>query len=361
MKKTIALILALGMVFSLCACGQSTPSSAAPATEAPAADTPAAEAPSGSEDPLADLAPITITFAVTTAEEDVGTIACKNFIAAVEERSGGKITFDYYPNGQLGSLEELTEAMATGALDMGKLNPTMMTEYVPEWGLLILPFLVKDYDHFGRMMESDVVKEWESRMENYNISTLGYTYSAFRSICSKTPITTVADCNGILIRSAETKIYLDTLSRMGFKPTPVPYNEMYTALQSGIVDAAEPSANVIRDMELYKICPYVCRSNHMFSFDSINISTALLNSLPEAYKTIIIEEAAKACEQEHLDAQALENSYFDDMAADGATITTWDNFQELIDLFMPYWQETIDAIGGTAQDFVDTAVTLAQN
>lgn len=355
MKKIIALLLALCMVFALCACGQSTE----PAKDAAPADTAQAAAPADA-DPLADLEPITITFAVTTADEDVGTIACKNFIEAVEERSNGKITFDYYPNGQLGSLQELTEAMATGALDMAKLNPTMMTEYVPEWGLLILPFLIKDYDHFGEVMKSDVVKDWESRMEDYNISTLGYTYSAFRSICSKTPITKVADCDGILIRSAETKIFIDTLSRMGFKPTPVPFNEMYTALQSGIVDAAEPSANVIRDMELYKLCPYICRSNHMFSFDSINISTSLLNSLPEAYKTIIVEEAAKACEQEHIDARELEDSYFNDMEADGATITTWDDFQELIDLFMPYWQETIDSIGGNAQDFVDTAVALAQ-
>lgn len=355
MKKVLALILALSMVFALCACGGSAPA-AETKTEAPATEAAAANA-----DPLADLKPITITFAVTTAEEDVGTIACKNFMAAVEERSGGKITFDYYPNGQLGSLEELTEAMATGALDMGKLNPTMMTEYVPEWGLLILPFLIKDYDHFGRVMESDVVKDWEARMEEHNISTLGYTYSAFRAICSKTPITKVSDCEGILIRSAETKIYVDTLSRLGFKPTPIPFNEIYTALQADVVDAAEPSANVIRDNEFYKLCPYVCRSNHMFSFDSINISTALLNSLPEEYKTIIIEEAAKACEQEHTDARELEDSYFSDMEADGATITTWDDFQELIDLFMPYWQETIDAIGGNAQDFVDTAVALAQN
>ena len=352
MKKALALILALVMVLSLCACGAKE--EAAPAAPAAPAEEAAPAVEKTEADLLAEAEPITITLGQNDSGDIPPVKGAEAMIAAIEERSGGKITFEYHNGGTLGNYVEMIESMAMGGLDMGVLDPTLMTEYAPELPMLVQPFLVKDFEHFGKILQLPEIKDAEANLAANNIYTLGYMYCGFRAMCfTNKEVTTVADCEGIILRSPEADIYMNTLKRLGMAPTPMAMPEMYQAMKQGVIEGAEPAAAGMDLYSLYEVCPYVLRSNHMFSFNSVVISTELWNSLPEVYKTIISEEVAKACADEQVAMEAAEDAYFEKFADYGCTITEWENYQELVDLFAPTWDETAAEIGGVAPSLLE--------
>ena len=348
MKRILAILMTLTMVLSLAACGGKEEAPAAKEetkTEAPAAKE---EAPATDADPLADLDPIVITVGLCNTLESYPGQGLVKIVDLVEERSGGKITFDVYPNSQLGGYVEMTESMAMGGLQMGELDPTLMTEYAPELPMLIQPFLIENYEHFGRVLALDEVRNAEAKLEENNIKTLGYMYCGFRSMCMNREVSNVAECEGLILRSPEADIYMNTLKRLGMAPTPMAMTEMYTAMKSGVIEGAEPAASAIWDNSLYEVCPYILKSNHMFSFNNIVVDANWFNSLPEAYQTLINEAVAEACAWEQVAMEEGEQEYFDKFVEAGCTVSEWDNYQELVDLFAPTWEETAASIGGDA-------------
>lgn len=362
-KKTriLSLLVAVCMITALCAgCSNSGTAAGTTAAATTAAGTTAAGTTAGAEDPLDKLEPVSFTLATTNAEAEMSDQGTRMFIELVEERSKGKIKFDYVPNAQLGSQQELAESMNLGTLTFGKLDPTTMNGYIPEFNMLIQPFLIQNYDHMAKAVQLDVIKKLEGRLATeFNITVLSWMWCGFRAMCSKTPIRNVADCKGILLRSPQAQIYMDTFNLLGMSPTPIAFSELYTAVQSGVVDGAEPAASVIYNNELYKLAPYVCRSNHMFSMNILCANTETWNSLPELYRQIMTECAAEAQVWQWKAMEDEEDGYFEKMAANGATITTWDNVQELVDLFTPYWQQSVDKIGGVAGQMLKDIQALA--
>lgn len=350
MKKAIALILAMLMVFSLCACGAKSEPAAAP-TAAPA-QTEAAKEPAAEKteaELLAECDPVVITLGQNDGGDIPPVKGAEAMIAAIEERSGGKITFEYHNGGTLGNYVEMIESMAMGGLDMGILDPTLMTEYSPEIPMLVQPFLIKDFAHFGRVLQLPEIKDCEAALAENNITVLGYFYCGFRAMCfTNKEVSSLADCEGIIIRSPEADIYMNTLKRLGMAPTPMAMTDMYQAMKQGVIEGAEPAAAGMDLYSLQEVCPYMLRSNHMFSFNAVVISTELWNSLPEVYKTIISEEAQKAAADEQVAMEAAEDSYFKKFEAAGCVVHEWDNYQELVDLFAPTWDETAAKIGGSA-------------
>jgi len=356
-KKLIALLLTFAMLFALCACGskkaEPAPAATTPApaasTPAPAASTPAPAAPKTEADLLAECKPIQITVGQNDSG-DIPAVKCtEEMLEAITQRSDGKITFNYQNGGALGSYVEMIESMALGGLDMGILDPTLMTEYAPEYQMLIQPFTIKDFAHFGKALDLPEVKGAEEALAANNITVLDYYYCGFRAMCfTKKEVKTLADCKGIIIRSPEADIYMNTLTRLGMKPTPMAMGDMYTAMKQGVIEGAEPAAVGMDIYSLYEVCPYMLRSNHMFSFNSIVLGTKFWNSLPEVYRTIISEEAAKAAAKEKVDMEASEDGYFDKFKSYGCTINNWANYQELVDLFAPTWDEAAAKIGGNA-------------
>ena len=138
---SILLILCmLAVVFTGCSQkGTEAPAASPNASSAPQTGSPS-EAPA--ETPFEELDPVVIKFATATNEGEQGEEAAQRFVALVEERSNGQITFEYYNSAQLGSQIELAESMSLGTLDAGKLDPTLMDSYIPEFKLLTLPFLL---------------------------------------------------------------------------------------------------------------------------------------------------------------------------------------------------------------------------
>ena len=225
--------------------------------------------------------------------------------------------------------------------------------------MLNFPFIIKDYAHAERVINSDVGKELSEKMaQKNNTLILAWHVNGFRNFCTKKPIRNVADCKNILLRSPEADVYMNTFKYLNMKPTPIPYGEMYTALQTGVVDGIETVPSIIYTGEYYKLAKYVCKSNHMISLNCVTVNKNFWAQLPQAYRDIIIQTLNKNQSEEFAEVKKSDDSYYALIQKGGGTITEWDNYQELVSLFTPFWSQMAAKIGGNAQKYIDKIKAL---
>ena len=341
MKRFIAMLLAVLMVLALAACGQIQAPAANEAPKAEANPAPAAEAAPA-------LKPITLKFGHANAVDTPVDVHCKMFAELVNQYSNGAITIEVYPAGQLGSLQELQDAVEFGNLDMCCGDSSMLSSVLPELGILNLPMLVTSYEQAEKVYSSDQVNQLVERLASeHSMRQLCWWWNGFRHLCTKTPITSPADCKGIKLRSPEAEIYVRTFSLLGFNPTPIPWGDTFQGIQTGIADGSDTTLEGIYNADLYTLCPNICLSGHIFSVVGVTINEDVWQSLPAEAQEIMMKAAEEVTAVERQTAIDGEAVYKQKMEDAGCTFTEFSNKQEIIDLFTDYWKETSDACNAT--------------
>lgn len=338
MKKVLALILALVMVFALCACGAE---SAAPKTDD-------AAAPAAPEEPAAEV--IELRLSSDNSPTDPICNAMYLWSDAVKEATNGGLIITVYPSAQLGDAETATQGCELGSIDIVQGDTGVISNWVADYGLTALPFIVADYEE-GEVMfyESDIVKNMDAKLlEEYGMRALGWGWNGFRQFATKTPLTDVASCKNIKMRCPQIDIYIKMYETLGMNPTIVSWNDAYTAIQSGLADGLCCPAQAIYDNGFHKLCTSICRSNHMLNVCGPVINEKVFQSLPEEYQTILQDEWIKV-RDEYLNptVSGSEDEYFAKFEAEGCTVTSFENKQEIIDLFKPVWEEEAEENGYT--------------
>ncbi len=210
----------------------------------------------------------------------------------LEEKSGGKIKVKVYPNQQLGTERELLELLQIGSVGMTKVSAASLEAFSPEISVLGLPYLFRDDAHITQVLEGKIGKELLLSTEKYWLRGLCFYDAGKRSFYSKTkPIATPADLAGLKVRVQESKMAINMVRGMGGSPTPVSYGELYTALQQGIVDAAENNPPSFYNSRHYEVCKYYSIDEHTAIPDVVLVSTKVWSELsPE--EQVWLQEAA---------------------------------------------------------------------
>lgn len=183
--------------------------------------------------------------------------AAMEFMAdRLAEKSAGTVELQIFPNGQLGSETESIEQVQRGAIAMVKTSAAPMEGFVPNMALFGLPYLFRDEDHYWNVLNGPIGKELLEAGASVGLRGLCYYDSGSRSFYTKDePILTPADLAEKKIRVMRSKTSMDMIAEMGGAPTPIPFGELYTALQQGMVDGAEnnpPSLLTSRHFEVTK-------------------------------------------------------------------------------------------------------------
>jgi len=170
--------------------------------------------------------------------------------------SGGLMKLEIFPNGQLGSETDSIEQVQRGVLAMVKTSTAPLEGFIPEMALFGLPYLFRDGDHYWNVLLGDVGKELLSKGEGVGLKGLIYYDSGSRSFYTiDSPVLHPDDLKNMKIRVMRSKTSIEMISQMGGSPTPIPFGELYTALQQGMVDGAEnnpPSIDTSRHYEVAK-------------------------------------------------------------------------------------------------------------
>ena len=285
--KIIAAILALVMVLGLAACGGSQ---APAATEAPAAEAPAAEAPAATEAPAYEYQEVTLGWATTSSEGTIVVDAMHEFADRIAEATGGKVKVDLYPGSQLGSAVDTLEQVQMGALAMANTQPTHLANIgATEMTVLSMPYLFTSFDQRWEVIYGEIGQALLDVATEKAEGVVGFSYygDGARHFFSTFPIETVADMAGHKVRVQDTKLDNAWCTALGASPTPTASSEMYQAMSSNLVEAAEqPIANYYAS-KFYEVSDYFVLDGHTYNTITVAFSEAIWNTLDVELQTLL--------------------------------------------------------------------------
>ena len=367
MKKRIALFLCTVAMWGLTACNNSTQSvSEASKTEtatSAAQEAVTTESKKATETEQYETPEITIVLAENDNETTVSSRAIAMFCQLVDERSHGRIKIEPYYGGQLGNEAENIENLRTGIVGITRINVANMENRgidVPEYTLFGLPYLIRDEEHAKKFLDSDDSHQLAERISTATngqiVSLDSYIVASPRHFFSKNPITSMADMSGMKVRSETTELKIDTMEAFGLSATPLPLNDMYSSLQTGMIDGGEHNLANIKSYAFYEQCPYVLLTGHSYNVNVFLVSGAVWTTLSQEDKdliqTALQEASAWGTEQFVIETDSLQK----ELEAKGVTFT------EPID--MENWQNAAqplyDKYGSGYESFIETVLSYAE-
>lgn len=208
-------------------------------------------------------------------------VGMEHMAQRLDELSAGTVELQIFPSGQLGSEPETIEQLQQGALAMVKTSTAAMEGFVPEMAVFGLPYLFRDEDHYWTVLNGPVGRELLAAGESNNVHGLCYYDSGSRSFYTiKGPVLSPADLSGLKIRTLPSRMAMDAMSTMGGAPTPIPWGELYTALQQGMVDGAENNPPSFFSSRHYEIAKHFSIDEHTRIPDMLICSKKVWDALP---------------------------------------------------------------------------------
>lgn len=258
-------------------------------------------------------------------------LACEYFKELVEERSGGKLTVEIFPNELLGSEGVMTESVSFNDLEMVAASAT--SQYGSIISIFELPYLFDSYQDAWEVLDSDIGKRVAEPYLKNNLRLLAYFENGFRNVTSNRLIEKPEDMKGLKIRTPEFELSLSIFKAFGANPTPMAFSELYTALQQGTVDAQEnPIANIYAN-KFQEVQDYLVITNHQYMPIHMIISDEFWKTLSEEEQEIIATASQEAAQYHRDLVRASEESMINELKADGMEVidVDMDQFRALID------------------------------
>lgn len=260
-----------------------------------------------------------------TTESDQQRTA-ERFRELLVQYAGGALEVQILPAGQMGGEREIIESVSVGTLDMGYGESALYANYVKRFGILALPYLYRDAAHWaavvtgpiGQKLTDELVKQTGIRIVNW--VNAGYRDTFLRS----KPVQTPADFQGVKIRVPESPVFVRTFSALGATPTPIPAPEMYTALQTGVVDAMEGSPEVGFTFKIFEVTKYLSKTEHILLDGSFIINDAFLESLSAEQQKALMLAAAEAGAEQRKAQPERDKAWFEKLVAGGMIVNDID-------------------------------------
>ena len=216
----------------------------------------------------------------------------------LQEATGGKATLEVFPNMQLGGEVEMIKQVLTGSLDITSPSNAPLTNFVPELKLFDMPFLFRDQDHMIAVLRGPVLQEINNVVAKRGIRLLGVYNVGVRHLMTKEPVMSIEDLQGLKIRTMQSKYHMAAWNAFGANATPISYAELYSSLQTGVVDGAEAANTNYYEKKFYEVAPNWGQVGWTILTAPIIMSEEKFQSLPADVQTALLEGGAKAAEWE---------------------------------------------------------------
>ncbi len=217
------------------------------------------------------------------------------FARRVEELSGGRVVVPIFPNGQLGSEPETMEQAQNGALAFVKTSAAAMEGFVPEMAVFGMPYLFRSEEHYWDVLFSDIGDEFLEMGRRVGLVGICYYDSGSRSFYTvRTPVRTPDDLRGQKVRVLPSRTAMDMVSAFGGSPVPVPWGELYTALQQGMVDGAENNPPSLLSSRHYEVARHYSLNEHVRLPDIMVISELIWDRLSSEIQDWIMQAARES-------------------------------------------------------------------
>ena len=342
MKKLLAIVMCLAMVFTLAACGGSS----APASSNNAASNTPAPAASGNEQAAAPAGQTyTIKLGHACSSAHPYNQGAEKFKELVEAGSNGAITVELYPDSTLGAERDLIEGLQMGSVEMCIVSTAPLSSYTDSFLAYDLPFLFTSLEQARGVVDSSIGQDMLDTLANNGIVGLCYFENGFRHFTNNDHvIDDPGDIKGMKIRVMENQVMMATITALGGSPTPMAFNELYTALQQKTIDGEENPILQIYDKKMYEVQHYITLSGHFYAPAPLLMSKNFYDSLPAEYQQLVKDAALEARDYMRGRNDAEEAEKLDEMVTKyGCEVTelTAEQQQAFIDAVQPVYDEYV--------------------
>lgn len=264
----------------------------------------------------------------------------KKFQELVTNKYGDRIKFDYFPNGILGKEADAIQQLRRGAIDITLSGTSIWSTIVPELGVLDLGYLYNSFDDAGKFLDEKPGNYLANLLlEKGNAIVLGYGYSlGARNIYTIKPITQYADLQSKKIRVLPVKIFIETINHMGAVAIPMPFGEVYSGLQMGVVDGVEHDNPTILVNKYYEVAKYALETAHIYNPMLFAMNKSALNKIPEDMRQGFLDAAHEATRYERSQAMVLDQEAKNELIKLGMQYSQLDRsyFRKAV---QPVWDE----------------------
>ncbi|OGB16664.1 MAG: ABC transporter substrate-binding protein [Burkholderiales bacterium RIFCSPLOWO2_12_67_14] len=246
----------------------------------------------------------------------------EKFAEIVAAKSGGKIKVNVFPSGQLGSDQANVSALQGGTLEMASMNSGIFASQVKEFAAYDLPFVFANGKEADAVVDGPFGHKMHAKLEEKGLVGLGYYELGFRNITnSKRPITKVEDIAGLKLRVIPNPINIDWVKALDANPTPLPWPEVYAALEQKAVDGQENPVATIFGAKLYEVQKYMTLTNHQYNPQSVVISKKFWDTLSANEKKIVGEAVLESAKFQRAQARASVASTLENLKKAGMTVS----------------------------------------
>ena len=296
----------------------------------------------------------TLKLSEVHAEGYPTTLADQEFARLIEEKTEGRIKVEVYSGGQLyGEETGSIEALQLGDIAFARVSASPVASYVPALNAIQMPYLYKNADHMWAVLDGEIGKDMLAQIEASGSGLVGLCWLDAGSRCfyATKSLNTVEDFKNVKFRVMQSSIYQDTVSALGAIPISMSGSEVYSALQTGLVDGAENNIPRIIDMSHNELCKYLILDRHNIMPEMVIVSASTWNRLDEADRTILKECAANLQANMIAAWGETEQAALDTLAAGGMIITEPD--AELLTALREAEQPVYDQYGAAYADLVE--------
>ena len=250
----------------------------------------------------------------------------ESFRDAVAERSKGALGVKLFPNSQLGADEDMLEQARAGAPVAVVVDGGRLAVFQKEFGVLGAPYLASGYEDVRKVVTSPLFEEWVKKLHDksgHQVLSFNW-WQGERHLWTTKPVTGPADLSGLRMRTPGAPVWVGTVAAMGATPTPMPFSEVYSALEQKVIDAVEAQLPAGYGAKLFEVTKYVTKTGHINLITGIVTSAPWFDSLSPELQTILREEALKAGDLASHGTEDTLTQIEKDLVAAGMTISDID-------------------------------------
>lgn len=246
----------------------------------------------------------------------------KKFAETVAAKTNGRIKVNLFYNGALGSDQAVLSSLKGGTIEMAVMNSGILSSEVKEMALFDFPFLFANEKESDAIVDGPIGKKMHQALDAKGIVGLAYWELGYRQLTnSRRAIQKVEDVDGLKLRVIPSPINIDWVKALGGNPTPMPFPEVYGALEQKAIDGQENPISVIAANKFWEVQKYVALTNHQYNPQSVLISKKVMDTLTPADRKIIEDAAAEAAQHQREQARAAVNANLELLKKNGMTVT----------------------------------------
>ena len=264
----------------------------------------------------------TIKLAFANTQDSAHALGAQRFAEIVGNKSGGKLSVKLYPGGALGGEAVVASSLQGGTIEMSMMGPGLLSGMDPSFGVFDTPFLFDDFKEVDAVLDGPVGKKLLDKLPGKGLVGLSYWDHGFRILTnSKKPVARLEDMQGMKIRVQQIPVFIDMFSALGVNAVPMPFPELYTALEMKTVDGQENPFVSVEVTKFYEVQKYASNTRHAYAPLLVLVSKKFWDQLSDDERKILLDAADEAKPYQRQTSRAMDSKAAEALKTKGMVVT----------------------------------------